>query len=138
MTFRPAIDVGEMDSKSLRLERTTDEKKQLELAAKVSPITHVSADDPPTLIIHGDADKLVPIQQAEVMVAKFKQVGVVPSFNRFQRLVASWCWWRRPGYLAISAPGQTRLLKRSTGSRADQAIPRKRSKRKSGSSKVHE
>jgi dipeptidyl aminopeptidase/acylaminoacyl peptidase len=27
------------------------------------------------LIIHGDADKLVPIQQAEAFVAKMKQAG---------------------------------------------------------------
>ena len=43
---------------------------------RVSPITHVSADDPPTLIIHGDADKLVPIEQAEAFVAKLKKTGV--------------------------------------------------------------
>ena len=33
-------------------------------------------DDPPTLIIHGDADKLVPIQQAEVLVKKLKDASV--------------------------------------------------------------
>lgn len=32
--------------------------------------------DPPTLIVHGDADTLVPIQQAEVIIAKFKEAGV--------------------------------------------------------------
>ena len=36
----------------------------------------VSADDAPTLIVHGDKDKLVPIQQAEVMVARLKKAGV--------------------------------------------------------------
>ena len=46
------------------------------LARKVSPITHVSADDPPTLIIPGDADKLLPIEQAETFVAKLKEAGV--------------------------------------------------------------
>jgi dipeptidyl aminopeptidase/acylaminoacyl peptidase len=30
---------------------------------------------PPTLIIHGDADKLVPVQQAEIFVAKAREVG---------------------------------------------------------------
>jgi dipeptidyl aminopeptidase/acylaminoacyl peptidase len=74
--FRPVVDVRELDSKTLRLERTTDEKQALELAARVSPITHVTADDPPTLIVHGDADRLVPIQQAEAIVGKFKEVGV--------------------------------------------------------------
>lgn len=74
--FRPVVDVRELDPKTLRLERMTDEKQQLDLAAKISPITHITADDPPTLIVHGDADRLVPIQQAEAIVAKFNECGV--------------------------------------------------------------
>ena len=73
--FRTAVDVRELDPKTKRLERTADEKKQKDLAAQISPISHASADDPPTLIIHGDADKLVPIQQAELLVAKLKEAG---------------------------------------------------------------
>ena len=42
----------------------------------ISPVYHVSPDDPPTLIIHGDADKLVPIQQAEIIVDKLKAASV--------------------------------------------------------------
>jgi acetyl esterase/lipase len=53
----------------------TEEQKQ-DIGRKISPINHVTADDPPTLIFHGDADTLVPIQQAEIIVAKFKEVGV--------------------------------------------------------------
>ena len=39
-------------------------------------MNHISKDDPPTLIIHGDADKLVPIQQAELFINGMKKVGV--------------------------------------------------------------
>ena len=46
------------------------------LEASVSPVLHVTADDAPTLLIHGDKDALVPIQQAEVFVAKLKDAGV--------------------------------------------------------------
>lgn len=74
--FRTAVDVREFDQNTKRLERSADEKKAKELAAQISPITHASSDDPPTLIVHGDADKLVPIQQAELLVAKFKELGV--------------------------------------------------------------
>jgi len=74
--YRVAVDLREFDPRTKLLERVTDEKKILELARKISPITHVSADDPPTLIVHGDADKLVPIEQAEAIVAKFKEMGV--------------------------------------------------------------
>jgi acetyl esterase/lipase len=75
-SFQTAIDVREFDPKTRRFERVTDEKKVMELARNISPITHVSADDAPTLIIHGDADVLVPIQQAEVIVARLQEVGV--------------------------------------------------------------
>jgi acetyl esterase/lipase len=74
--FRTAFDVREYDKQTKALERITDEAKILDLGRKISPITYVTSDDPPTLIIHGDADKLVPIQQAEVIVAKLKEVGV--------------------------------------------------------------
>jgi acetyl esterase/lipase len=55
--------------------RIDDEAKRQEIGRQISPITYVSADDPPTLILHGDADKLVPIQQAQIFVDKMKQVG---------------------------------------------------------------
>jgi acetyl esterase/lipase len=43
------------------------------LIADVSPIRHVSADDPPTLLLHGDADKLVPMVQSELIYKAFMQ-----------------------------------------------------------------
>jgi len=54
----------------------TDEARRLEIGRQISPITHVSSDDAPSLIIHGDADVLVPIQQAEIIVAAFEKAGV--------------------------------------------------------------
>jgi dipeptidyl aminopeptidase/acylaminoacyl peptidase len=74
--FKAPFDFHERDAKTGTFERITDESKILEIGRQISPITHVSADDPPTLIIHGDADKLVPIQQAESFVAKLKEAGV--------------------------------------------------------------
>jgi acetyl esterase/lipase len=54
----------------------TDEARILDIGRQISPINHVTADDPPTLIIHGDKDLLVPIQQAEIIVARLKEAGV--------------------------------------------------------------
>lgn len=54
----------------------TDTKKRLEIAAQVSPVNSVSSDDPPVLIIHGDNDMLVPKQQSESIIAKFKEANV--------------------------------------------------------------
>ena len=36
------------------------------LGKEISPINFVTANMPPTLVIHGDADKLVPVYQAEI------------------------------------------------------------------------
>jgi acetyl esterase/lipase len=52
----------------------TPEGRQ-ELGREISPIYYVTSNLPPCLIMHGDADKLVPIQQAESFVAKAKSLG---------------------------------------------------------------
>ena len=45
------------------------------LGKEVSPAGFVTAKMPPTLIMHGDADKLVPIQQAELFVKRARDAG---------------------------------------------------------------
>ncbi len=42
----------------------------------VSPVSFVSEDDPPMLIVHGDADRIVPIEHAKVLEAALKKAGV--------------------------------------------------------------
>ena len=73
--FKPPFDFQEQDPRTKVFRSITDENRVLELARQISPVTHVSSDDPPTLIIHGDADKLVPIQQAEIFLDKLKAAG---------------------------------------------------------------
>lgn len=43
---------------------------------KLSPITLVNANYPPTLIVHGDADKIVPLQQAQEMDGALTKAGI--------------------------------------------------------------
>lgn len=45
-------------------------------AALASPVTYVSVDDPPFLMLHGDTDKLVPIEQSQILLAALQAVGV--------------------------------------------------------------
>jgi acetyl esterase/lipase len=47
-----------------------------EAAQRASPVTHVSADDPPVLILHGAADGTVPARQAVEFDAALKAAGV--------------------------------------------------------------
>jgi acetyl esterase/lipase len=101
--FRPPFDFQEQDPATKVFRPITDEAKILEIGRLISPVNHVSPDDPPTLIIHGDADTLVPIQQAELILAKLKSAGVEtklvrkkgaghgwPDFLKDLAIVADW------------------------------------------------
>lgn len=88
--FRAAFDFHEFDKQSKHFVPITDEQKLLEIGRQISPVTHVSADDPPTWIIHGDADKLVPIQQAELIIEKLKSVGVPAELSVKQNAAHGW------------------------------------------------
>jgi acetyl esterase/lipase len=51
--------------------KVTDLEAQLKA---ISPINFVAATAPPLLLIHGDADKTVPVQQAHVFKAKYEEL----------------------------------------------------------------
>ena len=52
--------------------------------ALASPVTHLSKDDPPTLVIHGTIDKLVPVEQSDRLVERLKALGVPVVYDRFE------------------------------------------------------
>ena len=58
-----------------RLTEPTEEELT-QLLTKISPAHQVTSKAPPFLLIHGDADPVVPLQQSEAMVAALKKVGI--------------------------------------------------------------
>jgi acetyl esterase/lipase len=46
-----------------------------------NPISYVTKDDPPFLIVHGDADPLVPHNQSQIFFEALKKVGVKVKFH---------------------------------------------------------
>ncbi|MGD0807773.1 MAG: alpha/beta hydrolase [Anaerolineales bacterium] len=44
--------------------------------ATASPVTYITSDDPPFLIIHGDEDGTVPVEQAKILNEKLTKAGV--------------------------------------------------------------
>lgn len=64
--FQPAFFFGPTN-------HTAEDRQRL--GAKISPINFITSNMPPTLIIHGDADKLVPIYQAQRFGEKCKETG---------------------------------------------------------------
>jgi acetyl esterase/lipase len=55
-----------------------------ERAATASPITYVTPDDPPFLVQHGTADKLIPFNQSELLVDALTAAGVPVTFRQVQ------------------------------------------------------
>ncbi len=74
--FKAPFDFHELDRERRVFVPIVDHARRHEIGRAISPYYHASSDDPPTLIIHGDADKLVPIQQSERMVEALKKEGV--------------------------------------------------------------
>ena len=50
----------------------------------VSPLTHLSADDPPTLTFHGTIDEVVPVSQADTLHQALQKAGVVSDYHRLE------------------------------------------------------
>jgi acetyl esterase/lipase len=80
----------------------TAESRQI-YGKEISPIYFLTKNTPPCLIIHGDADKLVPYQQAQLFVEKATALGVTaklinrpgqehgwPKINEDLPLLADW------------------------------------------------
>ena len=54
-----------------------------EARREASPMSHVSGSTKPTLVIHSDDDRSVPVQQAVDFVEKLKTAGVTHRFVRY-------------------------------------------------------
>ena len=74
--FRPAFDYRELNKELNIWERVTNETRLAEITRGISPIYFVDEKDAPTLIIHGNQDKLVPLRQSETLINKLKSAGV--------------------------------------------------------------
>ena len=56
-------------------------KDKMDLAVKASPITYITKDSPPFLIMHGDKDGIVPFKQGERLYLALKKAGVEVTFE---------------------------------------------------------
>jgi acetyl esterase/lipase len=75
-SLKAAFAFREFDTKTKKFIPVKDEGQILKIGREISPAYHVRWGAPPALIFHGDPDKLVPIQQSELLVRKFKEAGV--------------------------------------------------------------
>jgi acetyl esterase/lipase len=65
-------------------EGTPKASAEYKAAWAASPINYVSTDDPPMLLVHGDADRTVPFNQSELMEAALRKAGVPVQLIRIE------------------------------------------------------
>jgi acetyl esterase/lipase len=75
-----ALDFRKWNNVAKTYDPISDTAERNKIGKEISPIYSVSSDDPPVFIIHGDADKTVPLQQSVTIIGKFKEAGVVNNF----------------------------------------------------------
>jgi len=79
-------------------------RERSEVMREMSPIHHVRNDGtyPPTLLLHGDADPLVPYRQAEIMLDKLLENDVEASLVRIRGGVHEHSFWSREVHQIIA------------------------------------
>ena len=85
----------------IAIPKELSEAQRAALVKRVSPVYRVSKESAPTLILHGDADWLVPIQQAELIRARYKDAGA--PFELVVRKGQGHGWARMPEDVGLIA-----------------------------------
>jgi dipeptidyl aminopeptidase/acylaminoacyl peptidase len=103
-TGEDAVGVGTLKNfKTAFGPRSDSAEARQELGREISPIYFIQSNTPPILIIHGNADDLVPFYQAEQFVKRCEAFGVKaklvvregkghgwPGLNQDLRILADW------------------------------------------------
>ena len=84
-----------------------------ELAARASPLTHVSPAAPPFLLLHGAADRLVPCVQSERLHAALVEAGVDVELDLYED--ADHMWLRSPEAAQQALDRTVDVLRRRLG-----------------------
>jgi dipeptidyl aminopeptidase/acylaminoacyl peptidase len=50
-------------------------------AALASPVTYMTADDPPFLVVHGEKNDVLPIEQSQILLAALQPTRVSLHFT---------------------------------------------------------
>jgi acetyl esterase/lipase len=74
--FRAPFDFQDYRAGDNCFVKVTDQGRLQQLGRSISPIYHVTTKTPPVMLIHGDADELVPFQQSQLMAQVLNAAAV--------------------------------------------------------------
>ena len=85
-----AFDFREWNDSVKTIVSITDTLRRTRIAKALSPVSHVSPNDPPVYIVHGDADVVVPIQQSFLLMEKLEKAKVPHQLKVMQGKGHGW------------------------------------------------
>jgi len=99
----PTFQFYAADAKTGTRRTLTAREDVTRMLREYSPVTHVAAGDPPTILIHGDQDKAVPVQQSRRLMERLQTANVparlvaregvghaYPGWEADSALIAAW------------------------------------------------
>lgn len=72
----PSFQFYDVDAKTGARRSITAREEVIRTLQEYSPVTHVTAGDPPTILIHGDQDNAVPVQQSRRLIERLNDANV--------------------------------------------------------------
>lgn len=72
----PSFQFYDLDARTGARRSITAREEVIRMLREYSPVTHVTAGDPPTILIHGDQDKAVPVQQSHRLIERLNDANV--------------------------------------------------------------
>jgi dipeptidyl aminopeptidase/acylaminoacyl peptidase len=72
----PSFQFYDIDTKTGARRSITAREELMRMLQEYSPVTHVTAGDPPTILIHGDQDQAVPVQQSRRLIERLDAANV--------------------------------------------------------------
>jgi dipeptidyl aminopeptidase/acylaminoacyl peptidase len=89
----PSFQFFDVDQKTGVRTPITDRDRVLQRLREMSPVTHVTDDDPPTILIHGDADKAVPLEQSRRLIDRLKMANIPARLVVREGMAHAWLGW---------------------------------------------
>jgi dipeptidyl aminopeptidase/acylaminoacyl peptidase len=75
-TVDPTFQFYAIDAKTGARRALTAREDVIRMLQEYSPVSHVTAGDPPAILIHGDQDKAVPVQQSRRLIERLNDTKV--------------------------------------------------------------
>jgi acetyl esterase/lipase len=88
----PSFQFFDVDSAGVAILVQDDAERAQRLRA-VSPVTYVTPDDPPVLLIHGDQDRVIPLRQSERLYERLGTAGVIRQLIVREGRGHAWNGW---------------------------------------------